>query len=106
MFDEALYYEDGQQTFFHNVFSSLPAPILVFEEKTLTIVDANDEALNFYGYSREELLQLTMLDISTEAEKTKRSVKKVVDGKLAHIPIRYHQKKTELLSRLRFYRQQ
>lgn len=79
--------------FYFKLFSLLPTPVLVFEEQDLKIIDANDTALNFYGYTRDEILRLNMLDISVETEETKRAVKQTVGGALSHIPIRYHRKK-------------
>ncbi len=95
MFEEGQieYCESGLNEFYCEAFSTLPAPILVFEEKTFKIIDVNKMAVVFYGYSREELLNLTMLDISIEIEDTKRSVAQAIDGMLSHIPIRYHRKK-------------
>lgn len=78
---------------YQQFFSSIPAPILMFEEKTLRIIDANNEAISFYGYSRDELLRLSMLDISAEEYETKKTVKETVNGALTHIPIRYHRTK-------------
>lgn len=44
-------------------FNNLPLPVLVFDVESLRIVDANAAAVALYGYSRRELLAMTMLDI-------------------------------------------
>lgn len=44
-------------------FSNLPLPVLVFDVESLRILDANNAAVTLYGYSREELSAMTMLDI-------------------------------------------
>ncbi|HMT20804.1 MAG TPA: PAS domain S-box protein, partial [Promineifilum sp.] len=44
-------------------FSNLPLPVLVFDVESLRILDANNAAITLYGYSREELSAMTMLDI-------------------------------------------
>ncbi|GAB2622771.1 hypothetical protein GCM10027035_18240 [Emticicia sediminis] len=45
------------------LFENNPAPMLIFDFKTLQIIDCNTEALYTYGYEREEFLQLTIKDI-------------------------------------------
>ncbi|HMH34966.1 MAG TPA: PAS domain S-box protein, partial [Puia sp.] len=41
------------------LFKNNPLPILMWDFETLKIVDCNHEAMNIYGYTREEFLQLT-----------------------------------------------
>jgi len=41
------------------LFEHNPLPILMWDFETLQIVDCNQEAVNTYGYTREEFLQLT-----------------------------------------------
>jgi PAS domain S-box-containing protein len=45
------------------LFEANPNPMLVFDEETLGLLAANDQALRFYGWSREELLGMSILDI-------------------------------------------
>jgi two-component system cell cycle sensor histidine kinase/response regulator CckA len=45
------------------LFDANPAPMWVFDAETLRILAVNDAALRQYGYSREEFLSLTILDI-------------------------------------------
>lgn len=49
----------------HNLvdFHTTNLPMWIFDRKTLTILEANEAATQLHGYSRAELLQLTILDI-------------------------------------------
>ena len=50
------------------LFENNPAPMFIFDFKTLQIIDCNTEALHNYGYEREEFLQLTLKDIRPEED--------------------------------------
>lgn len=39
------------------------SPMWIFDAQTLAILDVNDAAISAYGYSREQFLLLTILDI-------------------------------------------
>ncbi|HEX8234655.1 MAG TPA: PAS domain S-box protein [Abditibacteriaceae bacterium] len=45
------------------LFDTNPAPALVYDEKTVQILAVNQAAIEHYGYSGDEFLQLTMKDI-------------------------------------------
>lgn len=45
------------------LFDNNPAPMFIWDFETKQILDCNDAALLKYGYSRDEFLQLTILDI-------------------------------------------
>ncbi len=45
------------------LFENNPHPMLVYDLETFKILDVNEAALDQYGYSREEFLKLTILDI-------------------------------------------
>lgn len=45
------------------LFHSNPHPVWVYDVITLAILDVNESAIKSYGYSREELLSLTVKDI-------------------------------------------
>ncbi|GGJ52973.1 HD domain-containing phosphohydrolase [Deinococcus roseus] len=46
-----------------------PLPMWVYEQHTLRFLEVNQAALNQYGYTREEFLRLTLLDIRPATEK-------------------------------------
>ncbi len=48
---------------YHYLFDNNPAPITIWDFETRQFIDCNEEALRKYGYTKEEFLQLTILDI-------------------------------------------
>ena len=50
------------------LFEANPQPMWVFEKATLRFLAVNDAAVRQYGYSREEFLRLTILDIRPEED--------------------------------------
>lgn len=51
------------------LFESTPLPLWVFDEKTLKFLTVNAAAIDHYGFSREEFLAMTVLDIRHERER-------------------------------------
>ncbi|HYF39709.1 MAG TPA: response regulator [Gemmatimonadales bacterium] len=45
------------------LFGSNPQPMWVFDVETLRFLDVNEAAVNHYGYSREEFLSMTIMDL-------------------------------------------
>jgi two-component system, cell cycle sensor histidine kinase and response regulator CckA len=48
---------------YRSVFETLPLPMWVVDMETLRFLAVNQSAVNRYGYSREEFLQMTILEI-------------------------------------------
>ncbi|MDF3053626.1 MAG: Blue-light-activated protein, partial [Geminicoccaceae bacterium] len=48
---------------FGMMFESNPQPMWVFDAETLGFLDVNDAAVRQYGYSRDEFLQMTIMDL-------------------------------------------
>lgn len=48
---------------FRLFFDNIPLPVFVFDFETWRILDVNNATLRLYGYTRQELLSMTMLDI-------------------------------------------
>jgi PAS domain S-box-containing protein len=48
---------------FRNLFEHNPLPFWVFDAETLRFLEVNRAAINQYGYSRDEFLAMTILDI-------------------------------------------
>ena len=46
------------------LFEDLPNPALFFDPKTLKIKAVNNAAISLYGYSRDEMLSLTIKPIA------------------------------------------
>lgn len=54
---------------FRLLFDHNPLPTWVYEKETLRFIEVNEAAIRLYGYTREEFLRMTMLDIRPEAER-------------------------------------
>ncbi len=69
--------------------------ILLIDNKTGRILEANPAASSLYGYSHAELLRLRNVDLSAEPRQTRRvTVKTPLDyNKRVEVPLRYHRKK-------------
>jgi PAS domain S-box-containing protein len=50
---------------YRQIFALTPLPMYLRDEESLEFLDANDACLALYGYSREEMLALTLIDIQT-----------------------------------------
>lgn len=55
-----------QQLLYHSLMEQISDAIFVSHEKTGTIIDCNDQACRSLGYTRDELLRLTIFDIATD----------------------------------------
>jgi len=62
---------------FRTIFRAERDAIMVFDAEMLRFVEANDATLDLYGYTQEEFLKLTPVDISAEPEVTYKVVKKL-----------------------------
>jgi PAS domain S-box-containing protein len=55
---------------YRQLFEGNPVPMLVYDLDTLHYVDANEAAVRQYGYSRDELLRLTVDDLAQPGDPT------------------------------------
>jgi len=78
---------------YHKLFDTVSDAIMVFDSETKEFIDANDAVSAFYGYTREEFLELKHTDITSELEKSDESIRQTIAGKISNIPIRYHKRK-------------
>jgi len=62
-------------------FDKNPLPMWVFNKESLKFISVNEAALTHYGYSQEEFLSMTLLDILHKDEKTKVLSNRVKDKK-------------------------
>jgi PAS domain S-box-containing protein len=67
--------------------------ILVFDGPSRRIIDVNPAALNLYGYSREEFLNMQLKDVAAEPEESEKTFQIALMGKLLKVSFRYHRKK-------------
>jgi len=54
---------DASQKRYRDLFHLSPQPMWVYEVETLNFLDVNDAAINHYGYSREEFLNMKIIEI-------------------------------------------
>jgi two-component system, cell cycle sensor histidine kinase and response regulator CckA len=78
---------------YRQLFRTVTDAIVLFDAETRQFIDANDAALNLYGYTREEFLRLRHRDITAEPEQSGVSIEQTLKGKLDRIPVRYHKAK-------------
>jgi PAS domain S-box-containing protein len=74
---------------YRNVFEAKNDPLILADAETRAILDLNQAASELYGYSREEMLNMVLLDLSAEPEKTKEAL----DRQVSRVALRYHRKK-------------
>ncbi len=55
---------------YRQLFDAASDPVFLVDRETLAIVDANELASTLYGYTHQELLERTSLDLSAEPEAT------------------------------------
>ncbi len=78
---------------YRQLFQTTADAILVVDLKANRIVDSNKAAQRMFGYSREELLQMSHLQLSAEPERSLAALKEAIAGKISHVPLRYYRKK-------------
>jgi len=74
---------------YQNVFEAKNDPLFLVDAQTLAILNLNQTAADLYGYSREEMMQMGLLDLSAEPEKTREAL----DRQVPRIALHYHRKK-------------
>ncbi len=84
--DEALRESEER---YHRLFDLGSDAIFLVDNETGRILEANKASSFLYGYSREELLQRTIVDLSAEPEQTREVIRK----ELIVVPLRYQRKK-------------
>lgn len=72
------------------IFQSASDAIFLIDVETTALLDANETAERLYGYSHDELMHMTALDLSAEPEQTRAALQKDLKSV---VPIRYHRKK-------------
>jgi PAS domain S-box-containing protein len=67
--------------------------VVVFDAQTRQFVDVNEAALELYGYTREEFLNLKHRAITAEPEIADKSIRQTLNGRRRSIPLQWHRKK-------------
>src|SRR6476660_1281056 len=53
---------------FHILFIDNPQPMWVYDIETLQFLEVNDAAVQYYGYSRDEFLNMSITDIRPQED--------------------------------------
>lgn len=80
---------------FRLVFDRNPAPFWIFDLVTLRFLEVNQAAVDQYGYSRDEFLNMSILDVrpSEDWDVLRNSVERFVDGGPSQQLVRRHIRK-------------
>jgi PAS domain S-box-containing protein len=78
---------------YHELFESIADAAMLFDAQTRRFVDVNQYALDLYGYTKQEFLELKHQDITAELEESEVSIRETLKNKLKYIPLRFHRKK-------------
>jgi PAS domain S-box-containing protein len=91
---EAKKHAEESEEKYRLLYDSNQMPISIFEADTLKFLSVNNAFVQKYGYTKEEFLTMTILDIrpESEIEKVKQLVN-VIDKGLADVGIYLHRKK-------------
>jgi two-component system sensor histidine kinase UhpB len=82
---------------YRNLFYNNPLPIFIWDLHNMRILEVNDIAQQEYGYTREQLLNMTVLDLRVEKEHdlTKKFIQEFIETDLTkRSDIWYHRKKS------------
>ena len=74
---------------YRQLFETESDAIFLMDSESGRFVDANQSALKMYGYSREEFLCLSHVDVSAEPDQTRQAVA----AKQTAVPLRWHRRK-------------
>src|ERR1700722_16631915 len=80
------------------VFEWCPAPLLLYNPKTLEILDVNAAATHAYGYSRDEFLSMRMADLKAPEEVS--ALEGLAEGQIVRGGVERHRKKDGSLAEM------
>ena len=72
------------------VFEAASDAIFLHDPETLRLLDVNAATVALYGYSRDELLAMTSIDLSAEPEETRATIRQAAERGSVHVPLRLH----------------
>ena len=80
---------------YRELFENESDAVMIFDAETLLFEDANKATFDLYGYSPKEFLKLNVENISTEKEKTRVAVQKVINDEPGskRVALRYFRKR-------------
>lgn len=78
---------------YRTLFAVEPDALFIVERENGQILDASEAATEIYGYSREELTKLTVFDLTSEPEKSRKVLDEIKPGDLVKVAGRAHRRK-------------
>jgi PAS domain S-box-containing protein len=75
--------EEEIQFMYRNLFEHNPLPMWIYDVKTYQFLDVNKTAVQLYGYSKEEFLAMTIMDIRGAEDRVR--LKKTVENAGPHL---------------------
>ena len=75
------------------IFSKERDAIILRDEETHEILDVNESCERLYGYSRDEMLRMKVIDLSAEPEKSLATLRQGGQPEGILVPLRWHKKK-------------
>jgi PAS domain S-box-containing protein len=78
---------------YRELFQSESDAILFIDQESGRVLETNVAAQAMYGYTTDELLGLTDLDLSAEPELSRRATRSAVVGATTNVPLRIHRRK-------------
>ena len=74
---------------YRGLFEAVSDAIVLVDQQTGEVLEANSAATTLYGYGRAELLTLGAADLSAEPDQTRQAIASLVP----YVPLRWHRKK-------------
>ena len=62
---------DINEKLYFSLFNKISNPIFIFDRETHHILECNEAAVKTYGYSKDELIGMSVLNLSNEPKKSK-----------------------------------
>ncbi len=78
---------------YRQLFETVSDAILLFDADSRRFIDVNESALNLYGYTRDEFLDLEYTELTAEPDLSEESINETLAGMRTKVPLRYHRKK-------------
>ncbi|MGE5683257.1 MAG: PAS domain S-box protein, partial [Bacillota bacterium] len=86
-----------REEIFRGLFENSSASMMIFDPKDASYKYVNQAACNFYGYSKEELLKMSIRDLSiTPQEKIKDKISEVLQNNSFHFTFQHRLSNSEL----------
>ncbi|WP_345892445.1 EAL domain-containing protein [Mesorhizobium amorphae] len=85
---------------FRLLFESNPVPMWVYDRQTLSFLEVNEAAVQHYGYSRDQFLSMSLLDIRPEEDKAS-----LIDTLQSEKSWRHHKANGEVIEVLTYARE-